>query len=225
MTWRPANCLTTLKAQIDAAHPDRPKASDGMIASSAHHAQNPNSDHEPNAAGVVTAWDITTADFTDALAERLRVLGKTGDGRVKYVIYKRRIASSRDGWAWRPYTGTDPHLNHIHLSVSADPAQYDRTDAWHLIATPPKPPAPKPRPFPLPVGHWFGVESADPRNHSGLTKADAASIQRIRGRLAMPAGNRYDKTVARRVTEFQKLHKIAVDGKVGPQTWAALKIT
>jgi hypothetical protein len=92
-------------------------------------------------------------------------------------------------------------------------------------AKPKPPPTPRPRPFPLPVGHWFGVESPDPRNHSGLTKADAASIQRIRGRLALPAGNRYDKAVARRVTEFQRLHKITVDGKVGPQTWAALRIT
>jgi hypothetical protein len=135
--WRLALSLVTLFAEINTAHPNRPKAADGSIAGAAHHARNPGSDHEPNADGVVTAIDITTADFTDDLAEDLRLMGKQGDGRVKYVIYKHRFTSAKHGWQWVPYgvpggvnpTG-DPHENHIHLSVSADPKQYDRRDSW-----------------------------------------------------------------------------------------------
>lgn len=128
--WRLAKALDTLRAEVNTAHPNRPTDADGTIGDPAHAARK--SDHNPNPphAGVVTAWDITTADFTNALAEQLRLLGKAGDGRVKYVIYRRRIATDRDRWAWRPYKGSDPHIGHIHLSLSDDPAQYDRTDPW-----------------------------------------------------------------------------------------------
>ena len=40
------------------------------------------------------------------------------------------IATDRERWAWRPYSGYSQHFDHIHLSVSDDPAQYDRTDPW-----------------------------------------------------------------------------------------------
>lgn len=126
--WRPAKALDTLLEQLDADHPDRPRP-DGIIGDPAHAARV--SDHNPNAAGVVTAADITTADFTDELAETFRGMGRAGDGRVKYVIYKHRIASSTRDWAWRAYDG-DPHVDHIHLSVSAKASQYDRTDPWPL---------------------------------------------------------------------------------------------
>lgn len=229
MSWRPAKCLTVLKAQIDKAHPDRPKQSDGMVASSQHHARNPNSDHEPNAHGVVCAWDITTADFTDTLAEQLRLMGKRGDKRVAYVIYKRRIASAKQDWAWRPYTYGDPHLNHIHLSVSQDPAQYDREDPWNLNPAPAKAPAKKAAPakpapprFPLPPGHWFGVESPNPRNHSGLNHPDSEAIVKIRRRLSAGTSPRYDAALQRKIVEFQRAHQLTPDGLCGAQTWAAL---
>lgn len=128
-TWRPADCLLVIHAQLDAAFPDRPRGADGMIGDAAHQAEQ--SDHNPNAAGVVTAFDITTASFSDELAEELRRIGPQ-DGRVKYVIWQRRITSAVHGWQWAPYDGQDPHTGHIHLSVSADPAQYDRNDPWPL---------------------------------------------------------------------------------------------
>lgn len=130
--WRPAKCLVELEKEVNAAHPHRPTGADGMIGDAAHQAEV--SDHNPNAAGVVTAWDITTADFTDALAEKFRLMGAAGDRRIKYVIYKNRFTSALHGWKWVDYQtvrpGGDPHTSHIHLSVSADPAQYDRTDPW-----------------------------------------------------------------------------------------------
>jgi hypothetical protein len=142
--WRAAGCLLELKQQLDAAYPDRPRDSDGFIASAAHHSQNPTSDHEarpdpndPDGPWVVLAFDITTAPFTDQLAEDLRLLGQAGDRRVKYVIYKRRIASARDNWAWRPYTGISPHLEHVHLSVINDPDVYDSHAPWPVLGLAP----------------------------------------------------------------------------------------
>jgi hypothetical protein len=139
--WRTAKAIKTLQAEVDAAHPDRPKGADGTIGDARHQAEK--SDHNPNAKGVVTAWDITTADFTITLAESLRRMGEAGDGRVKYVIYRGQIAGPKArGWKWRPYSGFSQHFDHIHLSVSSDPKQYDRTDPWFPIPEPQPTPAP-----------------------------------------------------------------------------------
>jgi hypothetical protein len=147
--WRVAKAIKTLQAEVDKAHPDRPKTADGLIGDARHAATK--SDHNPvdPHPGVVTAWDITTADFTVALAESLRRMGEAGDARVKYVIYRGQIAGpARRGWSWRPYSGFSQHFDHIHLSVSDDPKQYDRTDPWFPIPVKPKkkpaPPAPQP---------------------------------------------------------------------------------
>lgn len=129
-TWRLARALETLRDEVNAANPDRPKGSDGTIGDERHQAEK--SDHNPNSPhpGVVTAWDITTAPFTDALAERLRTMGAAGDLRIKYVIYKGRI-TTRDLKGWKKYTGYSGHFDHIHLSVSNDPKFYDSTAPWH----------------------------------------------------------------------------------------------
>jgi len=132
MGFRVAKSLNTLLAQVDARAPNRDKSSDGTIGDQHHQARN--SDHNPNAAGVVTAMDITNdpahgAD-SGAIAEMLRL---ARDPRIKYVISNRRIFSSQKSpWQWRPYTGINAHTKHVHISVSADPALYDATDPWTL---------------------------------------------------------------------------------------------
>lgn len=99
------------------------------------------SDHNPfikdhRGVGVVRAIDIThdPRDGCDAnkLAERFRALGKAGDSRVSYVIWNRRIASSREGWRWRYYSGSNPHTKHVHLSVSTSHGAYDSTRSWGI---------------------------------------------------------------------------------------------
>lgn len=137
MAWRLAGSLVTLRTQINATWPDRSKVSDGTIASRQHSIQNPTSDHEPNAQGVVTAFDCThdpTSADMRLVAEALR---QSQDRRIKYVIWDRRIFSSysnsaRNAWEWGDYSGSNPHTSHMHVSVSADPSLYDRTDAWTI---------------------------------------------------------------------------------------------
>lgn len=118
-SWRLARSLEDLRSRINTIAPRRSKASDGTIGDPAHRART--SDHNPNADGVVCALDIThdPAGGCDAgaIAESLR---QSKDPRIKYVIWNKRIFSSTmQPWVWRPYTGTNPHQKHVHVSVKS----------------------------------------------------------------------------------------------------------
>lgn len=134
MAWRLARSLTALRSEVDRRWPNRSKASDGTVGDLAH-ASRP-SDHNPNAAGVVRALDITAAGINPGwYAEHLRSLGAAGHPPLRnggIVIYNRRIASAVGSWRWRPYGGVNPHDKHIHVSVGRDPAQYDSTAPWGI---------------------------------------------------------------------------------------------
>jgi len=54
--------------------------------------------------------------FDDTFADRLAA--KSGEKRISYVIFNGRIASSRLGWRWRKYTGSNPHNHHCHISFT-----------------------------------------------------------------------------------------------------------
>ncbi len=89
--------------------------------------------------GVVTAMDITDdrdhACSCEALSEALRI---SKDTRIKYVIWNHRMFSSYvqhsndAAWAWRSYSGSNPHTKHMHVSVNEDQAHYDDTAQWHI---------------------------------------------------------------------------------------------
>lgn len=136
MTWRLAQALDILRAEINAEWPNRSKVSDGTIGDARHQAEM-TSQHNPNAAGVVTAIDITN-DLTGngptggTLAEHFVTLGRGGDPRIWYVVWNRSIWSVTYGFVKRPYTGSDPHTNHVHLSLSQDRANYDSTAPWGI---------------------------------------------------------------------------------------------
>jgi hypothetical protein len=52
------------------------------------------------------------------IADQLRLAAKGGDKRIAYVIFNGRIASSRMGWRWRKYSGSNPHNHHCHISFT-----------------------------------------------------------------------------------------------------------
>lgn len=139
MAWRLAHSLTTLRAEINALAPGRSKASDGTVGDLSHSARA--SDHNPNRAGVVRAFDIThdPAGGLDCnvLAVRLAsLLGKhPALGSGAYLIWRGRIISTdRLGAGWRPYTGANPHNKHLHVSVATAAAGYDSTAPWGIGA-------------------------------------------------------------------------------------------
>lgn len=141
--WRVGNALLALRKQVDTIAPGRNKASDGTIGDRRHCGRpKASSDHCPRVRdgrmGVVTAMDIThdpgNGCDADSIAESIRA---DRDPRVKYVIWNRRICSSypqggRDAWAWRNYSGSNPHTKHVHISVKGDPGSYDSQVVWYL---------------------------------------------------------------------------------------------
>lgn len=137
--WRLAKSLEVLRNQVNVAYPNRSKVSDGTIGDTAHTASA--SDHNPNAAGVVCAIDLThdPAHGFDAhaLAERLRV---NRHPSLKYIISNSRIAGAWTNWQWLPYRGSNPHSSHVHFSVGVGPdgssvGDYDNTSNWNVMGS------------------------------------------------------------------------------------------
>jgi len=126
MAWKLAPALTILRAQADRALPKRSEKSDGTIGDARHQAE-PHSDHNPNSAGIVCAWDCTATPkvaMWQKLADEI-----ADDPRIGYVIFDRHI--NGDG-RWLEYRGSDPHTNHIHVSVKQSAASWNSTKAWSL---------------------------------------------------------------------------------------------
>jgi hypothetical protein len=112
-----------LRLQVDDSYIDRDKSSDGWIGNLAHSFNR--SYHNPDSAGIVRAIDIdrdlsgkAKPDLMPYLADQIRLCAKRGDKRVSYIIFNGRIASSRMGWRWRKYRGSNPHNSHLHCSFT-----------------------------------------------------------------------------------------------------------
>ena len=86
---------------------------------------------------------------------------------------------------------------------------------------PKTPDAPK---FPLPKGHWMGVESSNPKNHSGYYKKDRPAIKQWQSRMkargwTIGVDGIFGPQSERVAKQFQKQVKVAQDGLVGEVTF------
>jgi hypothetical protein len=133
--------LLKLRSQIDATAPNRAKGSDGFKGDESHASRT--SDHNPesppppgNPDNQIDAGDFTHDPRSGAdmgrISERIRL---SRDRRVRYVIFNRRIFRSyaRNGvpaWTWAPYTGSNPHALHMHVSVND--THHDETQDWEI---------------------------------------------------------------------------------------------
>jgi hypothetical protein len=114
-----------LREQFDDTYPDRDRRSDGWIADARHVAAG-TSDHIPDSeTGIVRAIDVDRdvhksgkPDLMPDIADQIRLAAKRGEKRISYIIFDRRIASSRMGWRWRKYKGSNPHVAHCHVSFT-----------------------------------------------------------------------------------------------------------
>ena len=97
-------------------------------------AEDQDSDSKPE----VRALDFMIgAHFTKAQAAALfEALSRrpANQARLLYVIYNRRIRSRSDGWVDRPYTGSNPHTDHVHGSGRAE--DDENTKPWDIGPTP-----------------------------------------------------------------------------------------
>lgn len=140
VAWRVDEGLATLIAEWKRAHPG---AVVGTIAGGGHVATWPETDHAPEPQGKAPGQDageVDAADFmqgagvTDADLDELAAgLVRSRDPRILYVIRNRKIISSVvQPWVWRDYKGSDPHTEHLHLSVND--LFDDNTSPWHWEA-------------------------------------------------------------------------------------------
>ncbi len=122
-----SKALLQLRSQVNALWPSRNKASDGLGASAAHMAnaaaQGRTDDHASGLAFDITAdVSIPMSVLADALFD---------DPRTNYVIWNKRIRSKIvSPGVWRTYTGENPHITHLHVSVF--PAKKDDVADWIL---------------------------------------------------------------------------------------------
>ena len=215
MPWRVAKALLKLRGQIDAQYPKRSKKSDGSIGDAAHASRN--SDHNPwiqdAGNGVVSAIDITHDPKcgldTWKLAEELRV---ERDPRIKYVISNKRIwSATTQPYSWRKYTGSNPHSEHMHVSVKSTKSHYDDDSEW----APPKAGGATEAP------PWADDDSPAlrPLLRRGSAGDDVRTVQRL---LGLPVDGIFGPETDAAVRGFQRANGLQADGLVGPQTWAAL---
>ena len=101
--------------QATAIKPKRKKASDGLLPSAAHVKQNPNSDHNSGHAVDLTHDPKNGINCHEAYAHF------KSDKRVKYLIFKGKIWSPERGE--RAYTGSNPHNQHLHVSIKEQHAK------------------------------------------------------------------------------------------------------
>lgn len=106
--------------QATALAPKRKKASDGLLPSKAHLAANPNSDHNTGLAVDLT-HDPKNGIDCKKIYEALKK-----DKRVKYLIFSRKIWQR--GVGEKRYTGSNPHSNHLHISIR--PAYANDVSPW-----------------------------------------------------------------------------------------------
>lgn len=114
--------------QATAHWPKRKKASDGLLPSKEHYKQNPNSDHNSG-----YAVDLTN-DPSHGVNCSVIYTELQKDKRVKYLIFKGKIWSAKNGE--QIYTGLNKHNKHLHISIKDNCG--DDTSPWFPWVPKPK---------------------------------------------------------------------------------------
>lgn len=105
-------CVAALR-DATARWPSRSRVSDGIMGDARHQASK--SDHN-----LGNAVDITHDPRSGCDGGVIADMAQR-DPRTAYVIWDRRIWSrAREAEGWRPYSGSNPHTHHVHISVRAD---------------------------------------------------------------------------------------------------------
>lgn len=203
MSWRLARSLVILRDEINALALNRDKSYDGTIGDESH--QSRVSDHNPNEMGVVCAFDATHDPEHGADMGVISVaVAKSGHPSLKYVIHHRRIWTPEHGW--HDYTGDNPHLTHMHVSVTDD---YDDDRGWGLV----HPPSPVATAYKL----------ATPYMRGEMVRKIQVALQ-SRGYYLIRADGLFGPLTETSVRKFQRDRGLVVDGVVGPQTMKALGV-
>lgn len=126
---RLADSLRNLFAEIDMVWPNRNHRNDGWIGDAAHQATD--SDHNPDARGIVHAIDIEVRGIDPAEVVSACI---DDDRPTSYVVWNRQIWSRSKHWIPRPYNGSNPHTDHIHVSIQYGVNWESGDWHWGLVA-------------------------------------------------------------------------------------------
>jgi hypothetical protein len=150
MSWTAAPALTAILHDADRVAPGRSHASDGTVGDLTHQSQGAQSDHNPDANGVVHACDVTNdpAHFDSwhwgqVVADRIKA-GQ--EHRVKYLVSndgtKDVIFNPSVSMTWRQNgTVKQEHTSHLHVSILyTAAAENDTTPFFVSGAAPVVPP-------------------------------------------------------------------------------------
>jgi hypothetical protein len=128
VSWYLNEALTTIRAEVDRAFPNRDRGSDGTIGDPAHAARS--SDHNPDPAGEPDAGSVDALDLDVELngpgkpyaldIERVKRAFEAHPSS-SYWIHDDRIAFRSEGWRPRSYAYAGPsrnqHRRHVHLNT------------------------------------------------------------------------------------------------------------
>lgn len=211
MNWRVAKSLDELLAEVNAFAPNRSKASDGSVGDTSHSTRK--SDHNPTliykGQGIVRARDFThdpERGFDSYVFARS--LAKTRDPRVTYIISNGEIWNAAKGW--RPYSGSNPHDHHAHVSVSESPNLFDNTNDWQWEGGMKAMPGDRP----------IQPQITDPALKEGSSGDD---VRRLQSLLGIIVDGKFGPATKKAVKAFQSARGLDADGIVGLYTWRALK--
>lgn len=121
-----APSLKTLRAEVDRAHPNRDRTSDGWIGDASHSAGV--SDHNPDYpdGGVVRALDV---DKDGVNMDRL-LSTAVRNPSTNYVIWNGYIYTRAYAFRKRVYNGVNKHDKHMHISILHGRTAENRTANW-----------------------------------------------------------------------------------------------
>ena len=149
-------------------------------------------------------------DFLVSQGHKLKVDGYFGNDTVKATkSYQKKAGVDADGMAGPDTIG----------KAKKDGFKWKRKPK--AGSKPKTPDAPK---FPFPKGHWMGVESSNPKNHSGYHVKDRSGIKVWQSRMkargwTITVDGRFGPQSERVARQFQKQVKVAQDGLVGEVTF------
>ncbi|HEX2889927.1 hypothetical protein [Vineibacter terrae] len=128
MSWRPAPSVAAALTEANTLWPKRKRGGDGIIGDAEHARRQ--SDHNPDASGIVHAFDLTHDPNNGVHCLLLAaLLSIRQDARVRKIIFDRRTVEATD-WVWRDYTGEKPHTHHMHVSIKPTKTAENDTSSW-----------------------------------------------------------------------------------------------
>ncbi len=220
-----APSLVRCRSELNARWPSRDRRTDGWIGDTTHkesgRPENGGSDHNPNYRELVDAIDIDV-DGIDCPAVVALLIRHPS---VNYVIWNRIIWSRSHGFVARRYTGSNPHIDHIHVSILQTVAAENSTVAWGIATTVVVVPVVQPNPGPTELSWAQRLYRAMPvLRQSTAVRGSARKLQallNLDGAGLTVDGGFGPKTLAA-VRGYQQRHGLTVDGVVGAKTWGSL---